>query len=62
MAGIDKTYTSSYKEYIEFRKWANKHTVTFFDGYKKRIGDYVFDWWEEEDFTQERPIMNTPRF
>lgn len=62
MAGIDKTYTDSYEEYIKFKRWASEQVVIFFDGFKKCIGDYVFDWWEEEDFTQERPIMNTPNW
>jgi hypothetical protein len=62
MAGIDKTYTDSYEEYIKFKSWASEQVVVFFDGFKKCIGDYVFDWWGEEDFTQERPIMNTPNW
>ena len=60
MAGIDKTYTNSYKEYKEFKEWANKQYITFYDGYKVCIGDSLYDYWEEEDFTgKELPIMNT---
>ena len=60
MAGIDKTYTDSYKDYIEFKNWAKKQTVTFFNGHKECIGDWVWDY-EEEDFNNgEIPIMNTP--
>ena len=32
MAGIDKTYTNSFKEYKEFKDWADKQKLTFFDG------------------------------
>jgi hypothetical protein len=61
MAGIDKTYTNSYKDYIEFRDWAKKQFVTFFDGYRECVGNYVYQHWKEEDFDgTERPIMNTP--
>ena len=60
MAGIDKTYTDSYKEYKEFKDWATTQTVTFFDGYKKCVGNYVRNL-EEKDFEYgEIPIMNTP--
>lgn len=60
MAGIDKTYTNSFKEYKEFKDWSNNQYITFYDGYKECIGDYLYDW-EEEDFTgKELPIMNTP--
>lgn len=60
MAGIDKTYTDSYKDYKEFKDWSNKQTLTFYNGYKVNIGNWVWEW-EEEDFTgEELPIMNTP--
>jgi hypothetical protein len=60
MAGIDKTYTNSYKDYKEFKTWADTQRLTFFDGLTKCIGDYVWDY-EEEDFSNgEIPIMNTP--
>lgn len=60
MAGIDKTYTKSYTEYKDFKNWANKQTLTFFNGYKVCIGDWVFDY-EKDDFDGgERAIMNTP--
>ena len=60
MAGIDKTYTSSYEEYKEFKNWADKQVVTFFDGHKECIGNYVW-YLEKEDFSNnEIPIMNTP--
>lgn len=60
MASIDKTYTDSYKEYKEFKDWADKQELTFFDGYTVCIGDWVWHY-EEKDFNNgEIPIMNTP--
>ncbi|MCP4254991.1 MAG: hypothetical protein GY775_16615, partial [Candidatus Scalindua sp.] len=60
MAGIDKTYTSSYKEYKEFKDWADLQYVTFFDESKLRIGDWVWEYIEEDFAYGEIPIMNTP--
>lgn len=60
MAGIDKTYTNSYKDYREFKNWADKQTLTFSNGHKVCIGDWVWEY-EKEDFDGgEIPIMNTP--
>jgi hypothetical protein len=60
MASIDKTYTDSYKDYKEFKDWADTQIVTFFDGHKECIGDWV-RLLEQEDFTEgEVAIMNTP--
>ena len=63
MAGIDKTYTDSYQDYKEFKDWADTQTIRFFDGHKECIGDWVWEY-EEEDFTnlngRELPVMNTP--
>lgn len=60
MAGIDKTYTDSYEDYREFKEWADKQTLTFFNGHKVCIGDWVREY-EKEDFDgKARPIMNTP--
>ena len=60
MAGIDRTYTNSYKDYKEFKDWADKQVVTFFDGYTECVGDWVWNY-EEKDFDNgEIPIMNTP--
>lgn len=60
MAGIDKTYTDSYKDYKEFKTWADTQTLTFFNGHKECIGNWVWDY-EEKDFENgEIPIMNTP--
>lgn len=60
MAGIDKTYTDSYKEYREFKEWADKQTLTFFNGHKVCIGNWVWDYTEEDFANGERPIMNSP--
>lgn len=60
MAGIDKTYTNSYEEYIKFKNWADMQFLTFFDGYKVCIGDWVWDWTKENFDGRELPIMNTP--
>lgn len=42
MVGIDKTYTDNYKEYKRFKDWADSQTVTFYDGHKVTIGDWVY--------------------
>lgn len=60
MAGIDKTYTDSYTDYKEFKDWADKQYVTFFDSHTKCIGDWVWDLSEEDFKSGEIPIMNTP--
>lgn len=60
MAGIDKTYTDSYEEYKEFKDWADKQILTFFNGHKVCIGDWVWEY-KKNDFDKgEIPIMNTP--
>ena len=60
MAGIDKTYTDNYKEYKEFKDWADKQLVTFFDGHKECVGNWVWDYKKEDFDNGEIPIMNTP--
>lgn len=60
MASIDKTYTDSYEDYLEFKTWADKQIITFFNQRKVCVGDYVWKL-DEDDFKQgEIPIMNTP--
>lgn len=64
MAGIDKTYTSSYDEYLELKNWIRDQTVTFYNGYKVRLYDYLWEY-TEEDFNfdnpdTELPVFNTP--
>ena len=46
MAGI---YTDNYKEYRDFKEWADKQVITFFDGHKERVGDWVYSH-EASDF------------
>lgn len=60
MAGIDKTYTDSYEEYKEFKDWANKQELTFFNGYKVCIGNWVWDYKKEDFDGEEIPIINSP--
>jgi len=48
MAGIDKTYCSSYEDYKAFKDWADNQVVTFFDGHKERVGDWVWHYGEED--------------
>ena len=60
MAGIDKTYTGSYEEYKTFKDLAYKQVITFFDGHKKCIGDWVWNYEKEDFLNGEIPIMNTP--
>lgn len=62
MASIDKTYTSSYSDYKEFKEWANKQIVTFFNGWKECIGSYVWEYAEKDFDGSELPIMNTPNW
>ena len=63
MAGIDKTYTKSFKEYSDFKEWAKDKSVTFFDGHKRNIIDYVYTDIHESAFDgREVPIMNTPKW
>ncbi len=60
MAGIDKTYTDSYNDYKEFKDWADAQVLTFFDGHKACIGDWVYDYGKNDFSHGEIPIMNTP--
>lgn len=60
MACIDKTYTDSYKEYKEFKDWADTQYLTFYDGLRVRIGDWVWERSEEDFENGDIPIMNTP--
>ncbi len=59
MAGIDKTYTDLYSDYIKLKEWAKDKTIKFYTGAIINVKDYIYDW-DEEDFTRELPIMNTP--
>jgi hypothetical protein len=60
MAAIDKTYTDSYKDYKEFKDWADTQNITFYDGLTENIGKYVWKYDEEDFASGEIPIMNSP--
>lgn len=60
MAGIDKTYIDNYEDYKIFKEWANKQIITFFDGHKKCVGNWVWSYKKEDFDGSEIPIMNTP--
>lgn len=62
MASIDKTYTSSYENYMEFKEWASKQIVTFFNGWEECIGSYIWEYAEKDFDGRELPIMNTPNW
>lgn len=61
MAGIDKTYTNSYQDYIDLISFAKGKEILFWTGQKERLSNYIYDQWESEDFEGdfERPVMNT---
>ena len=64
MAGIDNIYAYSYKEYKDFKDWADKQVHTFYDGLKVCIGDSISDI-EEDDYTLKGweygiPIVSSP--
>ena len=59
MAGIDKTYTDSYKDYSELKGWARGKVIKYWTGQEEEIVDYIYEW-DEEDFNgRELPVMNT---
>jgi len=60
MAGIDKTYTSSWEEYQEVIKWAREHEFTCPNGIIVKPINSCYDL-KEEYFNgeDELPIMNT---
>lgn len=64
MAGIDKTYTNSYKDYIDLINWARKYTFTCPNGTIVDISKSIYNWTEEDfikatDEGYSLPIMNT---
>lgn len=61
MAAIDKTYTSKWEEYKEYRDWAINQKFVCPNGDVVKPIDYLIKWREEDfDGVHERPIMNTP--
>lgn len=60
MASIDKTYAASYTEYKRLKDWASTQYVTFYDGYKVAVSNFIYEW-EEEDFLRgDIPVMYSP--
>jgi hypothetical protein len=65
MAAIDKTYTSDYREYRDFKKWAKtikcKFPYEHIYGEQITIIDCVYLWHKRDFDGVELPIMNTPK-
>lgn len=59
MAGIDKTYISSFKVFDQIRKWSKTARMTFPNGKQSRYT--VFDWLYYPDCTEEEFNMNTSK-
>lgn len=55
MAGIDKTYTSSWEEYSSLVEWCKDKSFVLKNGDVIRPIKYIYKW-EEEDFDGEREI------
>lgn len=61
MAGIDKTYTSNYKEYQELVEWSRGKAIEFKYGKKTLkipVANSIYEW-DEQDFVSELPVLNT---
>lgn len=57
MASIDKTYTDSYRDYMEFVEWSRDKTVVFWTGLQEKVSSYIYHY---DDIKTEVPIMNSP--
>lgn len=61
MAGIDKTYCKSYKEYSDLINWAKETVFTCPNGLKLYPNNYIYYWnkniFNDKDYI---PVMNTP--
>lgn len=54
--------TNSYKDYKEFKDWSDTQYITFFDGYKIRLSNFVYEK-EADDFSEnEITIINAPAY
>lgn len=62
MAGIDKTYCKSYKEYYDLINWAKETTFTCPNGLKLYPSNYIYNW-DKRIFNDKDsiPVMNTPQ-
>ena len=63
MAGIDKTYTSSWEEYRSLVEWCKDKSFVLKNGDVVRPSRYIYKW-QKEDFDGEReiPVWNTPTY
>ena len=63
MAGIDKTYTSSWEEYSSLVEWCKDKSFVLKNGDVVRPSRYIYKW-QKEDFDGEReiPVWNTPTY
>ena len=55
MAGIDKTYTSSWEEYRSLVEWCKDKSFVLKNGDVVRPSRYIYKW-QKEDFDGEREI------
>lgn len=61
MAGIDKTYTSSWEEYQSLVEWCKGKSFTLKNGDIIYPRKYIYQWSKEDfDGKKELPIWNTP--
>jgi len=64
MAGVDKTYARSFKEYVELREWMKDKVITFPTGQKIIVINQLWEL-EESDFGPEGgeyAVMSTPHW
>lgn len=60
MAGIDKTYTEKYTNYVKLKNWARGRFFKLSNGQKLYPTDYIYDWYTEKSFGNGSvPVMNT---
>jgi len=62
MAGIERIYVNNYKNYKEFCEWAKNQIITFFDGFKVQLTDYIYEHSEEDFDGRELSLMRTPTY
>ena len=61
MAGIDKMYMSSWKDYSDFKKWCEEQPLLEDKyGNKESITEYVYDYLEEDFTCVELPVFKAP--
>lgn len=64
MAGIDKTYTSSWDDYVALIEWISKNNKTYkFEwtgGDKASVSDCLYEYKQEDFDGRVWPVLNTP--